>query len=497
MKVPPPKSPPGSKPKLVYDKDRTKTRRTVKGAAGGMLGVDYEDPGRADPTTVKATTGAGENRDTPGGQVVPAGPAAASHEAVRAEGKPAAPKEEAEMVLDDEDATTRDMKAKQSRHFVPRDRMTVDKDAPQLLRKRRPWEEEEEEQEERREEDPEEIDLDGIAEAIASAGDHAAPEGLVAVGDPRLLDPHAIKEALGSPAAYAKHCMILAEAFRQSTGAHRREAVTYLARLFAALGDRAFARQALKELGPGTGIVDLYPLEVVAHVLEQHPGLLSKVGFGRLFARPKAQRNLVLEAGVAGLLEYPSHLKIRGFALEGGGQPGYRFEPALDEGRYHLTIQAAGKYRLLISGTTRSGYTVIDRIDVLVKDGPKALPPRSQPMPPRDEAKVRAWPQPTPLPIDHRRVLDEETQPEDESRSVLSSSEIISMQQRERLAVLAEEEVAFVDAEEPIVEITEDTLSRAEASLLKMAVAVSTGEEDFRPAEEVTEEVRAHPLPED
>lgn len=493
MKVP--KPPPGSKPKLVYDKDRTKTRRTVKGAAGGMLGVDYEDPRRADPTTVKATAGTGENRDTPGGEVRPPGLATGAEETPKADGRPAAPKEESEMVLDDEDATTRDMKKKGLRHFVPRDRMTVDKDAPQLLRKRRRWDDEEEE-EERREEDPEELDLAGIAEAIVSAGDRSEPTGLVSVGDPRLVDPHAIKEALGSPAAYAKHCMILAEAFRESTGAHRREAIAYLGRLFASLGDRAFARQALKELGTGTGIVDLYPLEVVTYVLERHPGLLSKVGFGRFFARPKSQRTLVLEAGVAGPLEYPSHLKVRGFALEGGGQPGYRFEPALEDGRYHLTIQAPGRYRLLISGATRSGYTVIDRVEVLVKDGPAALPPRTPERPPRDEAKVKAWPQPTPLPIDHRRILDEETEPE-ESRSVLSSSEIISMQQRERLAVLAEDDVAFVDMEEPLVEITEDTLSRAEASLLKMAVAVSTEEEDFRTSkEEVTREEPAYRPPE-
>ncbi|MCA9556237.1 MAG: hypothetical protein KC933_39800, partial [Myxococcales bacterium] len=59
MKVPP--KPP------EYSKDRTLTRRTVAGAAGGMLGVHYEDTRHNDVNTIRAhteqgTAGAGANR---------------------------------------------------------------------------------------------------------------------------------------------------------------------------------------------------------------------------------------------------------------------------------------------------------------------------------------------------------------------------------------------------------------------------------------------------
>ena len=48
--------------------------------------------------------------------------------------------------------------------------------------------------------------------------------------------------------------------------------------------DRSFGRLALKEFGPATGILDIYPLEVVEHILARYPAFLPKVGFGRLFA---------------------------------------------------------------------------------------------------------------------------------------------------------------------------------------------------------------------
>jgi hypothetical protein len=279
--------------------------------------------------------------------------------------------------------------------------------------------------------------------------------------------------------------MVLAEAFRAATGATRSEAIAYLALLFAGLGDRSFARQALKELGPATGIIDIYPLEVIEHLVEAYPGLLLKAGFGTLFVRPK-KKSLDLEAGVAVHLEYPSGLKVRGFAIKGGGRPGYRFEPTETEGRYLLMIFSPGEYRLLISALTRSGHTVIDRFDAIVSDGPRALSPLSAEEPARDAAKVEAWPKPEPVPVDYSRLLEDEAPPQGEdSSNMLSSGERISLQQRDHLELAAEESVEFVDALEPpreedlgIVD-PDDMLSRAEASLLKLAVVVSTDDDDL------------------
>jgi hypothetical protein len=473
VKVPPPEKPP------TYDKEKGLTRRTVAGAAGGMLGVDYEDKRAPDPSTVKATTGAGSNRDSPAAEVA-AAIEIAKESSQKRTGRALAPKDEAEMILDDEDAITREEKQKQrTKSLRVRDRMTVDKDAPQ--RRRAPsWEQGPPPEE------PDEIDLEALAGSIGEHG-VSLEERRAFVGDPRLTDPLSIKEALCAPVAYAKHCLILAEAFRATTGATRAETVAYLARMFSGLGDRAFARQALKELGPATGIIDIYPLEVIEHCIETYPGLLLKAGFGTLFVRPR-KRSLDLEAGVPETLEYPAGLKIRGFAIKGGGVPGYRFEPDAREGAYTLMIFAPGRYRLLISAITRSGHTVVDRFDAVVRDGPRALPAFAMDEPVRDAEKVDAWPKPEPIPVDYSRMLEDESPARrEDSSNMLSSGERISMQQRDHLEVRAEERVEFVDAIEPPQEEDlgivdpDDTISRAEASLLKLAVVLSTDDRDLSP----------------
>ncbi len=419
MKIPP--------PPLTYDKDRTLTRRTVKGAAGGMKGVDYEDDGRPDAHAQKATVGSGSNAES---HAVEAARHAKQTEHVaqhaEPEEKPGKIREEDEMVLDDEDAMTRDKKAKEARRgFVPRDRMTVDKDAPKLLRKPK-WNEEDEEPEP---DEEEELDLELLGEAIAA---HDLEEAFDEKtrrrpGDPALTDPAAIQRHLGAPLHYAKHVMILAEAFRSATGATREEAVAYLGAMFCSAPDRSFGRLALKEFGPSTGILDIYPLEVVEHVLTKYPAFLPKVGFGRLFADvPRdATRPLLLIADEPTLLRYPPQVKIRGFAIRGGARPGYRFEPDAEPGTYALTIHAGGEFVVLVSALLRSGHTIIDRIHVQVAGEPSEL--AADTWPERDATKVAAWPIPTPPPIDPREAL-EEPEAEDDS-NLMRSAQIVQQQQ--------------------------------------------------------------------
>ncbi len=494
------KVPPGSGKPLTYNKDRTKTRRTVKGAAGGMKGVDYEDDRRADPTTTPATSGKGSNRVGQGPHRVDP-----SHmpigenvdEAMLA--KLHAPKEEGEMILDDEDAITRDMKARlRAKHVVPRDRLTIDKDAPELLRRRK-WEFEDEESEEEIEQ-PEEIDLEAIAEAIASADDdpqergHLFDSDKATLGDPSLTDPDQIREALGSPISYAKHSMILSACFRRATGASREEAIAYLASMFVSVSERAFGRMALREFGPSTGIVDIYPLEVIERVLTAHPGFLSKHGFGRIFSktrnRPDTPISMVVDRPC--VLRYPADLIIRGFALKGGGHPGYRFEPAATPGEYHLTVSAPGPFALLVSAITRSGYTVIDRLNTEVRvargtsgrQASSAAPSEESLLPPRDQAKIDAWPMPIPPPIDYEQVLEDE-EPDDEG--FITSGELVHRQQVGAMRGpkgAAEDDHSFeewpqVPEEEP-APANERALTTAEASLLKMAFAIKVRPEDIK-----------------
>ena len=220
---------------------------------------------------------------------------------------------------------------------------------------------------------------------------------MVEPGDPSLTDPDEIRRVLGTPAGYAKHVMILAEAFRRITGATRKEAIDYLATMFVATAEPTFGYLSLKEFGPSTGIVDVYPLEVLERLLERYPGVLPKVGFGKLFVETGTRPDpLRTDTETPLILVYPASLRIRGFALRGGGRPGYMFSPADAEGEYELRIQSPGRYEILVSATNRSGSTVIDRVDVAVRPaGEDALSrERPEPYPPRDSEKVAAWPTP-------------------------------------------------------------------------------------------------------
>ncbi len=388
MKVPPPPGA-GVDRAPTYDKDRTLTRRTVAGAGGGLKGVDYEDDRRPEAHEEAARRGArpGPHEPTPGAALASAGSLGASGTDKDALGVVGA-----ERRADEDEVKPRAPERRKAK-FQFKDDLTIDKDGPDRRPKRRSEKESSEDEDESSSEAIEWTD------GVESGGPPVSrahlfqetPEG-PEPGDPRLFDPIAAREQLGTPLAFAKHVMILGEALRRSTGATRAEAVDYLGRMFVASGDVNFGRNALKSFGPASGILDVYPLEVVEHVLEHYPGFLPKIAFGRFFSKDGAPlRPIEARAGERVVLEYADELKVRGFALRGGGRPGYTFEPGERAGSYHLTFASGGRFSCLVSAVSRTGHTVVERIEVLVH-GPRAADP--SPYPARDAARVAAWPKP-------------------------------------------------------------------------------------------------------
>ena len=394
-----------------YEKDRTLTRRTVKGAAGGMKGVDYEDDRRADPAT-KLGPEASQIQKLKLEQLRMARneAAAAARAAAGAEDteptKATAPKEEQEMILDDEDATSRDTKAKQKRRaVVARDRFTVDKDAPDRRRNVR-WDlmSDEDDPEDSLEE---EIDSATIAEAIFGTPRAGLFDLGISPGAPGLWMPEDIQRAFNAPLDYAKHCMLLAETFAESTGAARDETIRYLAALYLGCRDVRFARRALLSWGPDTGILDIYPLEVIEFVLEARPAFLPKVRFGRWIAPElgeSPQSELTATPDLPLFLTVPEDVAVRGFAIKGGGRPGYCFEPGLTLSSYALTLGQPGVYPLLMSARTEDGELLVDRLTVRVLGTPPADRPRRE----RNAERIAAWPMPE-IPD---RIEDVEPEPE-------------------------------------------------------------------------------------
>ena len=199
-----------------------------------------------------------------------------------------------------------------------------------------------------------------------------------ALGHLELTDPNEMQRQLGPSGRFAQHAMLLAEA-RQKEGASRETALEYLAQLYLRCRDRAYANKALRDFGPATGIIDLYPLELVDLLLERHPTMLSKVSRGTIFT-PTAETTYKGTARQPMLLQYPPELKLRGFAVKGGHHIGYTLEPADSPGTYQLTIDTPGKFTLLFSAIAGGGQLVVETARALIAENPEAE--EGQPKPP-------------------------------------------------------------------------------------------------------------------
>lgn len=189
------------------------------------------------------------------------------------------------------------------------------------------------------------------------------------MGDLELVDPNEMKRILGPSVRFAQHAMILAES-AMGEGASRAQALELLSGLYVGLDDRAYAEKALRAFGAATGILDIYPLELMEHLLEHVPGFVSKTEHRRLFGGELKAR---ARPGEDIVLEYDAGLRIRGFALGGGPRPGYLFEPT-DEGIYRLRFESEGQFRAMVSAITKDGWLFIDELDATISSDAPSPP---------------------------------------------------------------------------------------------------------------------------
>jgi hypothetical protein len=198
----------------------------------------------------------------------------------------------------------------------------------------------------------------GIA---SGAGRYFQPAPNDRLGDPALTDPNEIKRLLGPPVRFAQHAMLLAESKRED-GMDRASSIRFLASLYLGCADREYAQRALRDFGCATGIIDLYPLEVVDEILRTARSFLVGTRRSSFFALGLA-RPLEMRVDEPLVLHHDPSLKMRGFAIKGGGRIGYMFEPIDPPGTYRLSIGSPGRYTLFVSAV-REALTLVDVLDV-------------------------------------------------------------------------------------------------------------------------------------
>lgn len=187
-------------------------------------------------------------------------------------------------------------------------------------------------------------------------------------GEGRIGDPDLSAEAfaqLGTLVA-ARHLMALLA--RKRRDVPRAALLDEVGELLLAQPNSEAIRRILLQMGEVGRIVDIYPLEVLDWVLARRPALLRGFSYGDVILNKAELEARTFEVEEVIRIKVPLSLKMRAFALEGGGEPGYCFAPG-PPAEYHLEIGEAGRYTILVRGDVRRN-SLLDRAILSIEEGP-------------------------------------------------------------------------------------------------------------------------------
>ena len=149
----------------------------------------------------------------------------------------------------------------------------------------------------------------------------------------------------------------------------RAEVLARVGELLIELDRPELVRRLLLEMPDAGRITDIYPLEVLAYVLDRRPDLLLGFEYGAIVLNRSVLERSTFRVEAPISLAVPLSLKMRAFALDGGGTPGYCFSPGAP-GEYLFEVGEAGTFSLLLRGDVRK-ISLVDRLMVEVVDPPE------------------------------------------------------------------------------------------------------------------------------
>jgi hypothetical protein len=163
----------------------------------------------------------------------------------------------------------------------------------------------------------------------------------------------------------ARHLMVL---LAKKRGEDRAKLLEHVGNQLIEIDEPELVRRLLMEMPDAGRIVDIYPLEVLAYVLERRPDLLLGFSFEQFVLNKEDVEAQIFEVEQVIVLKIPLAMRLRAFALDGGGTPGYCLAPGAP-GEYHLEIGEAGTFHLLLRGEVRK-RSFVDRLILRVEDRP-------------------------------------------------------------------------------------------------------------------------------
>lgn len=151
-------------------------------------------------------------------------------------------------------------------------------------------------------------------------------------------------------------------------GPDREAEIERLAEGLLGLADPRRAKRVIDALLAAERFVDVYPLELLDRVLERAPDHFPACARGALVTNRRFLESRLFEVEEPIPFELPLGARIWGFAISGGAQPGYCFEPGAP-GRYQLELAAEGRFEILLLGRTK-GVDLVDRVRLWVEGPP-------------------------------------------------------------------------------------------------------------------------------
>ena len=181
-------------------------------------------------------------------------------------------------------------------------------------------------------------------------------------------------EKLGVPRA-AGHLVRMFDALTLKGIGHN-EAVAEMAAFVGQMSSPQTIRKLLTEL-ESKPIRDVYPLELLMHMLDHRPELLPGVKRGAVLGNvDDLSGGQKVFAGHAFQITVPKETRLKSFALLGGGRPGYEFFPTpSDDHKYTLLIDTPGRWKFALLAaplvslgriSKESGEGILEIVEVVV-----------------------------------------------------------------------------------------------------------------------------------
>jgi hypothetical protein len=212
----------------------------------------------------------------------------------------------------------------------------------------------------------------GLPSAVETDDRRGGQGGSGAAPEEKLEDRDLAPEQLASLSVYAAASHLMRRLANRRTSEAREVVLASIGDLLIAHPNRSAPRKILLDMADAGRIVDIYPLEVLIYVLERAPDLVPDMRYDPFIKNKAKLEAATFEVEQPIRIEVPLSIRVRAFALIGGGYPGYCLQPGAPD-EYLIEFGDAGSFTIALRGELRN-KSLIDRVTLRIIDPEPSAP---------------------------------------------------------------------------------------------------------------------------